>query len=211
MAPRVLFVPGDTMKTSYLTYIIFALVLSVPGASFAGGKSPGLEEPRYLDTDRDGINDLFRDGDGDGINDVTGKAYRHNFTFADEDGDGKNDLFRDSDGDGVNDLTIGAQDEKSADITYFVIDFDGDGLNDVTGKHYSLEKPELLFIDEDGDGINDNTSMRNRMPEKGQNRQYDIFTDEDGDGINDGRGFGRELRNKDSDRRGGKRRQGQKQ
>jgi len=199
------------MKTAYITYLIIALVLSVPGASYAGGKSPGMEEPRYLDTDRDGINDLFRDGDGDGINDATGKAYRHNFKFADEDGDGKNDLFRDSDGDGVNDLAILAQDKRSADITHFVIDFDRDGVNDVTGKHYSFEEPgRVFFIDEDGDGINDNTSGRNSMPGKGQNPQYDKFTDEDGDGINDGRGFGRELRNKDSDKQGGRRRRGQK-
>ena len=198
------------MKTAYMTYIIIALVLSVPGASFAGGKSPGMEEPRYLDTDRDGINDLFRDADGDGVNDVTGNAYRHNFKFADEDGDGKNDLFQDSDGDGINDLAIGAQDEKSADITHFFIDFDGDGINDVTGKHYLFKEPKRVFVDEDGDGINDNTSGRNSMPGKGQNPQYDKFTDEDGDGINDGRGFGRELRDKDSDKHGGRRKRGQK-
>jgi len=199
------------MKTAYITSIIIALVLSIPEAPFAGSKSPGMEEPQYRDANRDGINDLFRDADGDGVNDITGNAYRHNFKFTDEDGDGKNDLFQDSDGDGINDLAIGVQDEKSADITHFVIDFDGDGVNDVTGKHYSFEKQgRVFFIDEDGDGINDNTSGRNSMPGKGQNPQYDKFTDEDGDGINDGRGFGRELRDKDSDKHGGRRRRGQK-
>ena len=199
------------MKTAYMTYIIIALVLSIPGTSYAGSKSPGMEEPRYRDSDRDGLNDLFRDADGNGVNDVTGNAYRHKFKFADENGDGENDLFRDSDGDGINDLATGTQNEKSTDITHFVIDFDGDGINDVTGKHYSFEKQgRVFFIDEDGDGINDNTSGRYGIQEKGQYRQYDKFTDEDGDGINDGRGFGRELRDKDSDKHGGRRRRGQK-
>jgi len=210
MAPRVLFALGDTMKTAHITYLIIALVLSIPGASFAGSKSPRMEKPRYRDADKNGVNELFRDGNGDGINDVSGKAYQHNFKFSDKDGDGKNDLFLDSNGDGVNDLVIGAQDKNGAGNRHTVIDFDGDGVNDITGKQYSSEKPSRGFIDEDGDGINDNAARENRVPGKEQNREKDIFTDEDGDGINDGRGFGRERRNKDIEKQGGRRRRGQK-
>ena len=210
MAPRVLFALGDTMKTAHITYIIIALVLSIPGASFAGSKSPRMEKPRYRDADKDGVNDLFKDGNGDGINDVSGKAYQHNFKFSDKDGDGKNDLFLDSNGDGVNDLSVNTQNKKEADITHTVIDFNGDGVNDITGKKYSSEKSNREFVDEDGDGINDNTVRENRATGKEQSREKDIFTDEDGDGINDGRGFGRDRRNKDIEKQGGKRRRGQK-
>jgi hypothetical protein len=212
MTLRILLAVEDTMKTVFVTFLIFSLFLFIPEASFAGSKSSVMEEPGYRDADNDKINDLFRDADGNGINDVTGKAYHHNFEFVDEDGDGNNDLFRDANGDGVNDLAIIDQERKNQNITCFVIDFDGDGINDITGKPHSFEQTEkVFFVDEDGDGINDNVPGRNNMPGKGQTRQYDKFTDEDGDGINDGRGFRRELRESYSDKHGGRRRKGQKE
>ncbi|MCY3667809.1 MAG: hypothetical protein OXH81_19275, partial [Gemmatimonadetes bacterium] len=42
----------------------------------------------YVDADRDGINDRFRDQDGDGVNDLNGQPYPHHFPFLDEDEDG---------------------------------------------------------------------------------------------------------------------------
>jgi len=197
------------MKTTFMKYLIVALVLFIPGTLLAAGKSPVTQGTQYIDADKDGVNDMFRDADGDGVNDVNGKEYPHNFKFSDADGDGKNDLFRDSDGDGINDLTEGEQKGESANISNYVIDFNDDGVNDITGKSYSIENQgRPSFIDEDGDGINDNVSGRDIVPGKGQNRQYDKFTDEDGDGINDGRGFGREMRNNNPDKYGGRNRGG---
>lgn len=58
----------------------------------------------FVDANRDGINDRFRDAEGDGRDDVSGTPYPHRFAFADQNQDGSNDLFVDRDGDGVNDL-----------------------------------------------------------------------------------------------------------
>jgi len=146
------------------------------------------ETLRFLDSDDDGVNDLFRDTDGNGINDVTGKEYRHQFSYRDGDGDGNNDLFRDENGDGVNDLA------PSNETLPYAIDFDNDGVNDVTGKSYKQKNVGRGFVDEDGDGINDGELGKRTMQQ--HRRIRDVFTDEDDNGINDGRGFGGERRRK---------------
>ncbi len=158
------------------------------------------ETLRFLDSDDDGVNDLFRDADGNGINDVTGKEYRHQFSYRDGDGDGNNDLFRDENGDGVNDLA------PSNETLQYAIDFDNDGVNDVTGKSYKQKNVDRGFVDEDGDGINDGGFGERTM--QGHRRIRDVFTDEDDDGINDGRGFGGERRRKGWHGRGKGGRQG---
>jgi hypothetical protein len=35
----------------------------------------------WVDTDGDGINDIFVDADGDGVNDLTGRGYRMGFAM----------------------------------------------------------------------------------------------------------------------------------
>lgn len=177
--------------------LLLVLVLFIPNSVQAGEESPQWEKLYYRDNDGDGINDLFRDADGDGINDMTGRQYRHRFTFSDTDGDGINDVFRDANGDGINDLAENAQGKKE-EITHTVIDFDEDGINDVTGRRYRPRKRDQKFIDENGDGINDNITVRDTQTPSGRGHGMgmDRFVDEDGDGINDGRGFFKGLREK---------------
>ncbi|MBN1290217.1 MAG: hypothetical protein JXB48_00125 [Candidatus Latescibacteria bacterium] len=177
--------------------LLFGLILSVPHLSWSAGKSPEFEKPEYQDTDGDGVNDLFRDADGDGVNDVTGKPYRHNYTFNDANGDGINDSFIDADGDGINDLMSNEQYEGKVK-SYYAIDFDSDGINDVTGKYYQFRARQNGFLDENADGIRDTHEGSENPPGQEQKdlSNNDTFEDEDGDGINDGRGFGRGQRNR---------------
>jgi hypothetical protein len=156
----------------------------------------------YLDADRDGRNDHFRDADGDGVDDVSGRKYPHRFPFVDADGDGRNDLFRDLDGDGVNDLSAKLVDADGDGVCDNVIDYDGDGKNDVTGLSYtptSLKGYRLGRVDEEratvhrrfrdknGDGMNDLLRRLNLRGDGYRDRSSDSFIDEDGDGISDGR------------------------
>lgn len=151
----------------------------------------------YVDADRTGTNDRFRDADGDGVNDVTGKPYPHRFGYADQDHDGANDLFVDADGDGVNDRDGRAVDLNGDGACDNVLDQDANGRNDVTGESYDDQlrgwrlglvdeeagETTPVFLDEDGDGTNDSWQTG---PGRG-GHGMDLFIDEDGDGIADGR------------------------
>ena len=179
----------------------------------------------YVDADRDGINDLFRDSNGDGIDDVSARAYPHGFGFVDEDGDGANDLFIDRDGDGVNDLDGRYADRDRDGRCDNVVDHDGDGLNDITGLPYSrlslngyrfgrvFEEHRRVpphFRDEDGDGMHDMLRGYHREMQMRFEHGHDLFLDEDGDGIHDGRQLRRPPRGPALEHgrgRGGSRRQ----
>lgn len=155
----------------------------------------------FVDADRDGINDRFRDADGDGRDEVSGKAYAHRFAFADQNKDGINDLFVDRDGDGVNDLDAECGQSEDGGCAN-VVDQDRNGANDITGLRYTrtslrgyrygriaeeLRQPLPRFVDQDGDGMNDLVRrFFNRMEMDGR-PPFDRFIDEDGDGINDNR------------------------
>ena len=104
---------------------LFAIVILCMGSAYAQQDAPAPALIGYVDGNRDGINDRFRDADGDGIDDISAKPYPHRFRFVDEDGDGKNDLFIDSDGDGVNDLDGRFRDENA----------DGPGRASTTDPH----------------------------------------------------------------------------
>ena len=172
-------------------------------ANALGPRAVGLhDQGRYLDADRDGRNDRFRDADGDGVDDVSGKKYPHRFRYQDEDGDGLNDLFRDLDGDGVNDLSGALVDADGDGVFDNVIDHDGDGKNDVTGISYTetslrgfrfgrvdeeRSTVHRRFRDQNGDGMNDLLRRRFQFHDALRDRASDSFIDEDGDGIADGR------------------------
>ena len=165
----------------------------------------------YVDADRDGVNDRFRDQDGDGVNDLDGKPYPHHFPFLDEDEDGVNDRFRDQDGDGVNDLDGRFRDADDDGFIDNVVDFNGDRLNDITGAKYGPhgllgyrfgrvfeERRHQVkqFRDADGDGMHDPLKrLHQRL--RAQKRRMDFFLDEDGDGIDDARLLRRLLRHPD--------------
>jgi hypothetical protein len=155
----------------------------------------------FVDADRDGINDRFRDSDGDGRNDVNGRVYAHRFAFADQNKDRINDLFVDRDGDGVNDLNAECGQSEDGGCAN-VVDQDRNGVNDISGLRYTrtslrgyrygriaeeLRQPLPRFVDQDGDGMNDLIQrFFNRMEMEGP-PPFDRFIDEDGDGINDNR------------------------
>ncbi len=165
----------------------------------------------YVDADRDGVNDRFRDEDGDGVNDRDGQPYPHHFSFADEDGDGVNDRFRDADGDGVNDLDSRFRDADKDGFIDNVVDCNGDRLNDITGAKYGPhglmgyrfgriveERKHRIkhFRDADGDGMHDPLKrLHQRL--RALNRRMDFFLDEDGDGIDDARLLRRLLKHPD--------------
>jgi len=170
----------------YRIILVAALVLT--GTVSAQERAP--EEPlKYIDENKDGMNDLFRDADGNGINDINGKSYKHNFRFIDKNGDGINDVFRDANGDGENDLSFKETGAGKSQYKKF-LDADSDGVNDIEG---SARMSKGIFRDENGDGIDDNvqiTETKQAMRQRGK----DVFIDSDGDGINDGRDFYRERR-----------------
>ncbi len=173
---------------------------ATPPAAPEGG-SGKREFLGFVDADRDGINDRFRDADGNGRDDVSGKTYAHRFAFADRDLDGINDLFVDRDGDGVNDLD--AECGQGADGGCAnVVDQDRNGVNDITGLRYTrtslrgyrygriaeeLRQPLPRFVDQDGDGMNDLLRRFFNRMEMEDRPSFDRFIDEDGDGINDNR------------------------
>ena len=180
---------------------LFAIVILCMGSAYAQQDAPAPALIGYVDENRDGINDRFRDADGDGIDDISAKPYPHRFRFVDEDGDGKNDLFIDADGDGVNDLDGRFRDEDADGFTDNVLDFDGDGKNDITGAKYGPrglggyrygrvfeERGHRLkrFRDEDGDGMHDPLKRLHQRLRLHKGRM-DFFLDEDGDGIDDAR------------------------
>ncbi|MGB9598114.1 MAG: hypothetical protein ACPL7B_17640, partial [Candidatus Poribacteria bacterium] len=162
----------------------------------------------WVDKNKDGINDKFRDSNGDGINDITNTKYDHHFSFVDKNKDGINDIFIDSDGDGVNDYGTKFVDENKDGMNDNVLDFDRDGINDITGLKYKkddlmgyrygiveeeIKKTHKKFIDEDGDGMHDPIAKRMCFKDEDADGINDKFIDKDGDGICDGRRFGRKM------------------
>ncbi len=175
-----------------------------------GKVSKSLEETKnlqflgWLDENRDGINDKFRDVNGDGINDITNERYPHKFQFIDKNGDGINDIFVDFDGDGVNDLNTNFIDKDKDSINDNILDYNKDGINDITGLRYKKsnamgyrygiveEEAKRIykkFIDENKDGMHDPIARSRFFDEDGDGIN-DRFIDKDGDGICDGRNFG---------------------
>ena len=67
---------------------LFAIVILCMGSAYAQQDAPAPALIGYVDENRDGINDRFRDADGDGIDDISAKPYPHRFRFVDEDADG---------------------------------------------------------------------------------------------------------------------------
>jgi hypothetical protein len=183
-----------------LLFALFAFALStLPVGAQQQQSAPDVVG--YVDEDRDGLNDHFRDHDGDGRNDIGQRPYPHHFSFVDADEDGLNDHFRDKDGDGVNDLDGRFIDSDKDGFVDNIIDFEGDNINDITGEKYGPRglkgyrfgrifeergHPVKRFLDEDGDGMHDpfkRLHQRLRM----MDRRMDYFFDEDGDGIDDAR------------------------
>ena len=197
------------MRALFVIVLVLLVAGSLPlrgeeAEAAARASREAREEPGYIDADRDGANDLFRDADGDGIDDVSGKPYPHRFSFVDQDRDGRNDVFADQDGDGVNDRSGRYVDRDRDGICDNVIDFDGNGVNDITGLKYTRKslqgyrygrvdeerrRVHRRFRDRDGDGMHD-VLQRFAGPDLGFNRKFDYFIDEDGDGIGDGRVLG---------------------
>ena len=182
--------------------LLFAALFALTLCSLPAGAQQ--EQPTaigYVDADRDGLNDRFRDKDGDGVNDIGQQPYPHHFSFVDADGDGLNDRFRDKDGDGVNDLDGRYVDSDEDGFIDNVVDFNGDKINDITGEKYGPRglkgyrfgrifeergHPVKRFLDEDGDGMHDPFKrLHQRM--RLMDRRMDFFFDEDGDGIDDAR------------------------
>ena len=192
--------------------LLLAFAASALLACFAAAQSaPPAPVIGYVDADRDGVNDRFRDANGDGINDLTDQPYPHHFPFLDDDKDGVNDRFRDTDGDGVNDLDGRFRDDDDDGFIDNVIDFNGDRLNDITGEKYGphgllgyrfgriLEERRQRvkhFRDADGDGMHDPLKrLHQRL--RSLDRRIDFFLDEDGDGIDDARLLRRLLNHPD--------------
>ncbi|MBK6900090.1 MAG: hypothetical protein IPH09_12780 [bacterium] len=174
-----------------LKLVTGAAIVAACATSAAG--APVVPAAGWVDRDRDGRHDLFRDADGDGVNDVDGRAYAHPFGWADDDGDRLNDRYRDADGDGVNDLETDFRDDDGDGRDDNVLDADGDGKNDVTGlayrrndlhgERFGFVRDGAPWVDEDGDGFPDDQPLTGRQGREGQ---QDRFQDRDGDGLADG-------------------------
>jgi len=177
-----------------------ALLLFV---AFAGAQ-PNSQPRGFIDMDRNGVNDWFRDVNGDGINDVDGQPYPHSYRFIDANNDGHNDLFSDADGDGVNDLNAHWNDRDGDGWCEDIIDTNRDWINDITGNRYNrrlLGGGRYGFIieetrqqvhnyrDQDGDGQDDRMQRQ-----QGKQPVMDRFIDADGDGVCDQRGFNQHRR-----------------
>ena len=128
----------------------------------------------YVDADRDGVNDRFRDQDGDGVNDLDGR-------FRDADDDGFIDNVVDFNGDRLNDIT-GAKYGPHGLLGYRF------------GRIFEERRHQVKqFRDADGDGMHDPLKrLHQRL--HAQKRRMDFFLDEDGDGIDDARLLRRLLR-----------------
>ena len=133
---------------------------------------------RDLDSDNDGLTDLFENGGNDDNNDgrIDG--------FIDANGDGADDVLqmagtgpRDSDGDGVpNHLDLDSDNDGNSDaseagaVANAMLDTDGDGIPD------SVDVSQTGGDDADGDGIDDRFDASFILTDD---------TDGDGDGIID--------------------------
>jgi len=149
----------------------------------------------YVDANRDGLNDRFRDANGDGVNDVDLKPYRHVFQFQDQNQDGLNDLWRDQDGDGVNDLLVACLKTRGIKPKTPWIDRDGDGVLDADVRpRFAVDLAEFV-LDADHDGKNDVTGLEINLAnalgyrygcvDEETDQQIRKFMDKDGDGMHD--------------------------
>ncbi|MEQ8715741.1 MAG: hypothetical protein RIC80_22190, partial [Cyclobacteriaceae bacterium] len=147
-----------------------------PGADADGDNIPNFRDPDYpgyVDSDGDGINDLFDkdldgipdhfdlDSDSDGIPDLVEAG------GTDADGDGQLDDLTDTDGDGLADTV----DPDNAGTALTISDTDGDGIIN------------SLDLDSDGDGISDIVEAGGT--DSDGDGQLDDLTDTDGDGLAD--------------------------
>ncbi len=209
------------MKINVIVFIVFFVCLfSFPFPGRAQSLSPSEEARSFVDSDHNGINDLFADADGNGVNDVTGLPYPHMFHFIDEDGDGRNDAWADLDGDGVNDrlreilsrtwvdrdgdgiLDATPMKIHKKDLSKYILDTDQDGKNDITGDHFSrsdLHGYRFGCVSEETgevdsrfiDSDGDGMCDRFHPMDRGEKKQMDVFMDRDGDGIADDHGWNR--------------------
>ena len=150
--------------------------------------SDGVPNYRDLDSDNDGLNDAQEAGgldtDADGVANV----------FADTDGDGVLDYIDlDSDNDGLSDLVESAGFESDADWDAKVDDFvdaDGDGLDDgvalitlTPGDTDNDGMPDHLDLDTDNDGVFDLVEAGGQ--DLDGDGVTDVHADVDDDGIPD--------------------------
>lgn len=161
--------------------VAVVMLVAAAAAAAVAAEAPSWPKPGFADSDRDGVNDRFRDANGDGVDDVSGKPYPHRFGFEDRDRDGRNDLFRDEDGDGVNDLA------GTRPRLVLVLDYDSRKINDVTGAKYSRTR---LYGDSFGK-VKEDSTMSRAFVDRDMDGINDLFVDEDGDGICDGRSLSR--------------------
>lgn len=149
----------------------------------------------FVDQNKDGTNDRFRDANGDGVNDVDQKPYSHLFQFRDQNQDGLNDLWQDNDGDGVNDLMVLILKERGIRPKLPWIDRDGDGVLDPDVKPvYEVELTEFV-LDSNQDKKNDVTGLaftkdnvmgfRYGCIDEDLNHEIKKFEDKNGDGMHD--------------------------
>jgi hypothetical protein len=197
------------MRVAVFHLVVGLLAVAGSGLAWAGApaseqvdRSPGRGTPPvagvaavgFVDADRDGLNDRFRDADGDGVCDVTGRAYLRRFAVVDADGDGLNDVFIDGDGNGVNDLDDTWADADGDRVCDNVLDADGDGRNDITGEAYGdgaggwglWRAKQRAARDVAGDQ-QDGDRAQGVSAEPETAAGMDVFVDSDGDGIADGR------------------------
>jgi hypothetical protein len=157
---------------SWLFIIIACICFSFP---LSGQRAKKLKFIGYIDKNRDGINDLFKDANGDGINDITGRPYPRLFGYIDKNRDGINDLFKDANGDGINDYDNSFIDKNGNRISDNVIDANGDGINDITGR--VVRKFRV--------GKKKSVKSRKIGIKKFPSYEVDIFVDKERDGFND--------------------------
>lgn len=149
----------------------------------------GKEEARrvnfigFVDKNKDGMNDLFRDANGDGVNDVNGLPYPHMFGFRDDNKDSINDIFVDANGDGINDYDDSFADKNGDGINDNVIDADGDNRNDITGRIVTRYKAEAKRINAKRTSWQESGKVLHKGKEEIQ-PQTDVFIDR-GDGFNE--------------------------
>ena len=188
------------MKNGKILYnLIFFLALLLfpgqPARSQSNADSIKFRAIGYVDANRDGMNDLFRDANGDGKNDVTNDPYPHSFKFEDKNKDGLNDLWLDKDGDGVNDLIVARLKQKGIRPKISWIDKDGDGILDADVQPRFEADLTQFVLDSNQDGKNDVTGLEFKRDnclgyrygciDEEMNKQIKKFIDKNGDGMYD--------------------------